>query len=126
MPAPWPRERKPPSAQALLLMHDLFARPLPPTVVATRRVRLLVAGARAVMPPADGARELLQWRAGRLRLLGMYPLVQRLRNAPGVLLALLYPPAGLYRSALPPMFHALYPLLYVPTWLWRRVTGAAA
>lgn len=113
------------SAQALLLIRDLFGRPLPAPLAALaeppRRVRLLVAGAYRMMVARDGARETSDWWGGQLLSLAMQPLLRTgLRHKLQVVRSVLYLQPAMYRSAIPPSLYAVYPLIRVPAWAWRR------
>lgn len=117
------------SAQALLLLRDLFGRDLPPgmaeALARPRQVRLLVAGAYKMMAPRDASRETGDWWRGQLLSLAMQPLLTRgLRHKRQVLRGVLYLPSAMYGSPLPPSLYAFYPLIRIPAWALRRARFA--
>lgn len=119
------------SAQALLLMHELFGLPLAADFAAalrrSRRVRWLVAGAYRLMAPHDGKREIADWWGGQMRALAMQLLLGRgLRYFWQIARAVLYMPADMYRSRIPPALYGFYPLVRIPAWLLRRPRMLAA
>lgn len=121
----------PASAQALLLMTDLFGLVLPEAFVRTlarsRRVRTLVAGAYHLMAVPDGAREIAHWRGGQMLALAMQSL---LRYSPRyqwqIVKSVLYMQADMYQSRIPPALYAFYPAIRVPAWLIEHVGRVGA
>lgn len=119
------------SAQALMLIRDMFgrdvARDLAASSAPSRRVALLVAGAYRMMAPQDGARETSTWWRGQLLALAMQPLLApNARHFAQMLRSVLYLPQAMYASRLPPALYALYPLIRVPSWMVRRARFAVA
>lgn len=115
------------SEQALVMMRDLFALPLPPALAGTvgqsRRVRMLVAGAYRLMAAKDGTTEIDTWPYGRMLSLAMQPLLGRgLRYQWQILRSVLYMQSDMYASKLPPALYPLFPMMRVPAWLGSRVT----
>lgn len=116
------------SAQALLLMHELFALPLAPDVAvalrARRRVRWLVAGAYRLMAARDGHTEIADWRGGQMLALAMHLLLGR---GPGnvwqIARSILYMQSDMYRSRIPPSLYVFYPLVRIPQWVIQRIAG---
>lgn len=116
----------PASAQALLLMVELFGLALPEAFVRTltrsRRVRTLVAGAYHLMAVPDGAREIAHWRGGQMRALAMQTL---LRYSPRyqwqIVKSVLYMQADMYQSKIPPALYGFYPAIRIPAWLIEHV-----
>ena len=124
------------SAQALLMMHDLFALPLDARfateLASRRRVRMLVRGAYRLMAVRDGATELPDWWSGQMLSLAMQPLLGHgARYQWQIVHSVLYMQPDMYRSRIPPSLYGLYPLVRVPLWIGRRrfagraVAGAA-
>ena len=114
------------SEQALLMMHDLFALPLPSelagTIARSLRVRLLIAGAYRLMAVRDGAQEIDGWSFGRMLSLAMQPLLGRgLRYQWHIVRSVLYMQSDMYGSKFPPSLYPLYPLVRVPAWLASRI-----
>lgn len=114
------------SEQAMLMMHDLFALPLPSelaeTIGRSRRVRMLVAGAYQLMAVRDGATEIDGWGYGRMLSLAMQPLLGRgVRYQWQILRSVLYMQSEMYGSKLPPALYPFYPLVRVPAWLISRI-----
>ncbi len=114
------------SEQAMLMMHDLFALPLPITLAETigrsRRVQMLVAGAYQLMAVRDGASEIDGWVYGRMLSLAMQPLLGRgVRYQWHILRSVLYMQSEMYGSKLPPALYPFYPLVRVPAWLISRI-----
>ncbi|WP_404370405.1 nucleotidyltransferase family protein [Sphingomonas sp. MMS24-J45] len=119
----------PASEQALIMMRDLFALPLPPglaeTVGSSRRVRMLVAGAYRLMAVKDGATEIDSWAFGRMLSLAMQPLLGRgFGYQWQILRSVLYMQSDMYASKLPPSLYPLYPMVRVPAWLGSRISRA--
>lgn len=117
------------SEQALLMMDDLFALPLPAGLAATighsKRVQMLVAGAYRLMAVHDGAQEIDGWPYGRMLSLAMQPLLGRgVRYQWHIVRSVLYMQSDMYGSKLPPSLYPLYPLVRVPAWLISRITRA--
>ena len=121
------------SAQAMVMMHELFGLPLAPdftaALIATPRVRTLIAGAYRLMAVHDGATEIGTWRGGQMLALGMQML---LGTGPryhwNIVRSILYTQSDMYRSALPPGWYVLYPAVRIPAWIARscaRVIGRA-
>ncbi len=114
------------SEQAMLMMHDLFALPLPTglanTIGRSPRVRMLIAGAYRLMAVPDGATEIDGWGYGRMLALSMQLLLGRgLRYQWHIVRSVLYMQSDMYRSKLPPSLYPFYPLIRVPTWLINRI-----
>ena len=121
----------PASAQALVMMHDLFGLPLAPdfkaTLVATPRVRWLIAGAYRLMAVHDGATEIGTWRGGQMLALAMQMLLgSGLRYHWNIVRSILYTQSDMYRSPLPPGWYVLYPAVRVPAWIARSCARVAA
>jgi hypothetical protein len=114
------------AGQALMLCRDLLRRRLPPALEAdlarSRRIRRLVAVALAAMVGADAATEHGRGAAELTRsaltqfLLGEGPAfyAAQLRI---VAIAV----ADVIRFPLPPALYFLYPLLRLPSWIWRHM-----
>lgn len=118
------------SAQALLMMRDLFALPLPAdfaaTLATTRHVPRLVAGAYRLMAVADGSTEIADWWAGRMLSLAMQPLLAGgVRYQWQIVKSVLYMQGDMYRSTIPPALYPLYPVIRVPVWLARQIARLA-
>lgn len=110
------------SAQALLLMRDLFGLALPEGFAAALqrswRVRMLVAGAYRLMAVADGGTEIADWRGGQMRALAMQMLLRySLRYQWQILKSVLYMQSDMYQSRIPPTLYGLYPAIRIPAWL---------
>ena len=114
------------SEQAMLMMHDLFALPLPDelamTIGKSRRVRMLVAGAYRLMAVRDGATEIDGWGYGRMLSLAMQPLLGHgIGYQWQIVRSVLYMQSDMYRSKLPMALYPLYPLVRIPAWLINRI-----
>lgn len=114
------------AAQALTLCRDLLGRPLPAALAAeltaSRRVRRLVAIALEAMVGADAATEADPgFAAGRREglihfLLGQGPAFYAAQCGFACVST-----GDVLRYPLPPALYFLYPLLRMPSWIWRRV-----
>ena len=114
------------SEQALLMMADLFALPLPAelaeTIGRSPRVRMLIAGSYRLMAVRDGGTEIDGWRFGRMLSLAMQPLLGRgLRYQWQIVRSVLYMQSAMFGSKLPLSLYPLYPLVRIPTWVISRV-----
>lgn len=115
-----------PSEQAMVMMHDLFALPLPTELASTIgrswHVRTLVTGAYRLMAVRDGATEIDGWSYGRMLSLAMQALLGRnIAYLWQLVRSVLYMQSEMYRSKLPTALYPLYPLVRVPTWLISRI-----
>jgi hypothetical protein len=116
------------SAQALILMEELFGLPLPRDFAQSLRrlpgVHLLVAGSYRLIAVRDGVTEVFDWRGGRILSLALQTLLGRgLRYHWQTLKSVLYVQADMYQSKIPPPLYRLYPAIRVPVWLAERIGG---
>ena len=115
------------SAQALLLCHQLFDLALPPSLLAELRAdRKTVWLAKVALATMAGEEELDDTVLGTVPIhlshfaLGRgwrYKLAEANRKA--------LSPYDRAAMPLPRPLHFLYPLLVLPSWLWRRIKGPA-
>ncbi len=113
-----------PSAQALLLGHELGILALPPTLAAelgrSLRARALVALARLVMT-GSGAREMQDRRLGTVPIhLSQFLLSPDPAYLRRLVAAKLNPTADAIAAPLPRALRPLQPLFAVPRWFLRR------
>lgn len=114
------------AGQALLLCYRLLGLKLPAglgdEIQADKRLRLLVAFALDAMVGPDAETEIENRPFGSTRVALMHFLLGR---GAGYFMAqcrvLSVRVSDVVRYPLPPPLHFLYPVLRLPTWLWRRV-----
>ncbi|HEX8444161.1 MAG TPA: nucleotidyltransferase family protein [Allosphingosinicella sp.] len=119
-----------PAAQALLLCHQLFATPLPELLLAELRSnpvnRRLVSVALGVMAGRRSGSELDDTILGTLPIhLSHFLLAEGWRYKGAELGRKLRSHEDQARIRLPRPLAFLYPVIAVPSWLWRRVKGPA-